>query len=81
MKVSKIIDDLCSHEISKSEAIDMLTDIINGFRQNKSLEFVVEEIGFNINNDGILKIKIPYKYDEIKNRINQGDKIDVMILP
>jgi len=82
MKINKIIDSLCNHEISKREAIAQLTEITNGLRKNSAIEFIVEEVSYSIeNNHAFLKLKLPYRYDEIKDKVKRGDKLDVILLP
>lgn len=82
MKVKEIIEKLCSHEISKQDAIEQITIITDGLRRNSSLEFTVEEIGSTSeNNHGYLKLKLPYQYSKIENRVKSGDKVDVVFLP
>jgi len=82
MEIKQIIEKLCNHEISKKDAIEQLLIITDGFRKNNALEFTVEEIAYSIvNNDAILKLKLPYRYSEIEGRIRKGDKVDVIFLP
>lgn len=82
MKVKEIIEKLCSHEISKQDAIEQITIITDGLRRNSALEFTVEEIGSTSeNNHGYLKLKLPYQYSKIENRVKSGDKVDVVFLP
>lgn len=45
MKVKEIIEKLCNHEISKTDAIEQIKAITDALRKNESLEFVVEEGG------------------------------------
>jgi hypothetical protein len=82
MKLKEIIEKLCSHEISKQDAIEQITIITDGLRRNIALEFTVEEIGSTSeNNHGYLKLKLPYQYSKIENRVKSGDKVDVVFLP
>ena len=82
MKVKEIIEKLCSHEISKQDAVEQITIITDGFRRNSALEFIVEESSFTVgNNHGYLKLKLPYQYSKMEGRIRQGDKVDVVFLP
>lgn len=82
MKVKEIIEKLCSHEISKQDAIEQISIITDGLRRNNALEFIVEESGFTVeNNHGYLKLKLPYQYSKMEDRIKQGDKVDVVSLP
>lgn len=42
--------------------------------------FIIEKIAFGAeSNDAYLDIRLPYRYDEIKEKINIGDKIEVTI--
>jgi len=62
MKVKEIIEKLCSHEISKQDAIEQIAVITDGLRKNNALEFNVEEVSFSVeNNHGYLKLKLPYQ--------------------
>ena len=80
MSIKEIITELLNHEISKSEAINMLEKHRDSFRNKNSLEFEVESTGFTMfNNHGILKLKIPYYYEKMK-KIKAGDKVDVMLI-
>lgn len=82
MKVNEIIEKLCNHEISKRDAIEHIKVITDGLRKNESLEFVVEESGFTVeNNHGYLKLKLPYQYSKMENKVSKGDKVDVTFLP
>jgi len=82
MKVKEIIEKLCNHEISKTDAIEHIKVITDGLRKNESLEFVVEEFGFTSeNNHGYLKLKLPYQYSKMENKVSKGDKVDVTFLP
>ena len=45
-------------------------------------QFVVEESGFTSeNNHGYLKLKLPYQYSKMENKVSKGDKVDVTFLP
>lgn len=82
MKVKEIIEKLCSHEISKQDAIEKITVITDGLRRNNALEFTVEEVGFiSGDNHGYLKLKLPYQYSKMQNKVSKGDKVDVTFLP
>ena len=82
MKVKEIIEKLCSHEISKQDAIEQIAVITDGLRKNNALEFNVEEVSFSVeNNHCYLKLKLPYQYSKIENRVKSGDKVDVVFLP
>lgn len=82
MKVKEIIEKLCNHEISKTDAMEQIKFITDGLRKNESLEFVVEETGFTVeNNHGYLKLKLPYQYSKMKNKVSKGDKVDLTFLP
>lgn len=82
VKIKDIVENLCNHSLSKDQAIEEITNIVNGFRKGKAIEFVVDEVGFTVErNDGYLKLKIPFRYDKIERKIKAGDKVDVIILP
>ena len=82
MKIDEIIENLCGHSISKHEALQEMTTIIDGLRKNNALEFNVEEVGFSIeDNHGYLKLKLPYQYSKMERRVKKGDKVDVVFLP
>jgi hypothetical protein len=82
MKVKEIIEKLCLHEISKKDAIEHIARITDGLRKNNALEFKVEEVSFSVeNNHGYLKLKLPFQYSKIENKVKSGDKVDVMFLP
>lgn len=80
-KVKEIIGKLCSHEISKQDAIDQINIIANALIKNNALEFTVEESGFTLeNNHGYLKLKLPYQYAKMERRVKRGDKVNVLFL-
>jgi hypothetical protein len=82
MKIDKIIESLSNHEISKSEAIAQLTEITNSLRKNSAIEFTVEEVSFSVeDNHAFLKLKLPYRYDDIQGKVKRGDKLDVVLIP
>ena len=82
MKIKEIIKKLCNHEISKTDAIEQIKVITDGLRKNKSIQFLVEEIGFtSVNNHGFLKLKLPYQYKKMQDKFKKGDKVDVTFLP
>ena len=82
MKVKEIIEKLCSHEISKYEAIDEMNDIINKLRRDRALEFNVEQVSFCVENGhGYLSLKLPYQYSKMRDKVKIGDKVDVVFLP
>ena len=82
MKVKEIIEKLCNHKISKMDAIEQIKVITDGLRKNESLEFVVEESGFTSeNNHGYLKLKLPYQYIKMENKVSKGDKVYITFLP
>ena len=81
LKVKDIIEKLCKHEISKTDAIEQIHLITDGLRKNESFEFLVEESGFTSkNNHGYLKLKLPYQYSKMDNKVCKGDKVDVTFL-
>ena len=82
MKIETIIEDLLSHHINKSEAINRLKEITNGLRNKNSIEMEVESIGFSVgNNHGFINLKKPYGYSKIEGLINKGDKVDINLIP
>jgi hypothetical protein len=82
MKVKKIIEKLCNHEISKDQAIEEMSCIINSLRRCKSLEFNVEQVSVSVeNNHGYLRLKLPYQYSKMRDKVRVGDKVDVVFLP
>ncbi len=84
MKISEIINQLCSHEISKQEAIVQLTEITDGLRKKNTFEFTVEEVGHIQDGHlthGYLNLKLPYRFYDIQDRVRVGDKVDVTFLP
>jgi hypothetical protein len=82
MKIKEIIEKLCSHEISKNEAINLITEITDGFRKNNALEFIIEEYGTTTHSDsGYLKLILPYQYSKMKGKVKNGDKVDVVFIP
>jgi hypothetical protein len=82
MKIKQVIEQLCSHEISKQQAIELITEITDSLRSKRAIGFYVEGIAFSSeSNDAILNLRAPYYYDKIKGRIEIGDLVDVEILP
>ena len=82
MKLKEIIEKLCNHQITKMDAIEQIKVITNGLRRKESLEFVVDESGCTSeNNHGYLKLKLPYQYSKMQNKVTKGDKVDVTFLP
>lgn len=81
MKIEEIIDKLCNHEISKSDAIDEINIIVNKLRKDGAIEFIVDVVAYTVNdNTGYLKLKLPYQYSKIQDRVRAGDKVDVIFL-
>jgi hypothetical protein len=81
MKIETIIEDLVNHEISKYEAISKLKEITDGLRGKSSIEMTVESIAFTVGvNDGILKLRKNYGYEDIKG-IKEGDRVDITLIP
>lgn len=81
-KIEDIINDLCFHKISKTEAVKLLKEINDGFRNKVSFEFQVEEIAFtSVDDHGLLKLKAPYGYSKIKDKFKKGDKVDLLLIP
>lgn len=82
MKTELIIDKLLSHEISKRQALELIERNNDSLRSQGALRFQVEEVAFRTKtNDGILKLRLPYQYSKIENKIDKGDFVDVIILP
>lgn len=82
MKVEKIIDHLCNHEISKTEAIGLIRETIDSLRSKAAVKFLVEEVAFSVeSNDAVLKLRAPYNYKAIEGKVEYGDAVDVIILP
>ena len=82
MKIKTIIENLCSHKISKRESILEIKKKFDTLRKKGSLEFEVQEISYTtVDNHAYLKLKLPYGYDKIKGKIEKGDKVDVTHLP
>ncbi len=82
MKIERIINDLLSRDINKYEALNKIKEITDGLRNKASFEFVIEEVGFTVEqNHCYMKIKLPYGYNEVGNKFNKGDKIDVIQIP
>ena len=80
--ITEIIESLCSHEISKQEAINQLGLIVDGLRVKSALEFEIEEISFSVeNNHGRLNLLIPYGYSKMPDKLKRGEKVDVIFLP
>ena len=82
MKIKEIIEKLCNHEISKTDAIKQIKLINDGLRKNESIEFVVKSTSYSVeNNHGYLGLMLPYQYSKMKNKVSKGDKVDVIFLP
>ena len=81
MKVEEIINNVCNHEISKSDAIKAIKEITDSLRKQGALEFNVEAVKFGVEtNDGYLELRLPYGYNKIEGKINKGDKVDVTFI-
>lgn len=82
MKINKIIDMLCRHEINKEQAVDLIEEIVETLKSKKAVKFFVEQVAFSSeNNDAILNLRAPYSYYKIEGKVEIGDSIDVIILP
>ena len=82
MKIQEIIDKLCSHEISKNDAVYLLSEMFNTVRLRTSIECDVTSVACTVeNNHGIINLKIPYGYSKIENKLSKGDKVDLIIIP
>lgn len=80
MKVKRIIEKLCSHDLTKDEAINLIEVIMETLRNKDSIKFFVEYVAFTSeSDDAILHLRAPYYYSKIKGRIEIGDSIDVVI--
>ena len=81
MKVEEIINKVCNHEISKSEAIKVIKEITDSLRKQGAIEFNVESVAFGCEtNDGYLHLRLPYSYNKIKDKVKKGDKVDVSFI-
>ena len=83
--IKNIIDQLCNHEISRQEAVSQIRKITNGLRLRENIEAEVEEIGTR-GDDVYLKVIIPFKARELcfnneRDKIKDGDKIDITLIP
>ena len=80
--MENILNDLLSHQISKAEALSLLKDITDGLRNKGAIEFEIDEISFTVQeNHAYVSLKKPYGYNQIKNIISKGDKIDLNLIP
>lgn len=78
MRLNEIINSLCNHEISKDEAIEKISSIINSFKRREPMEFTVQDVKFSVqDNHGYLFLKIPYGYSKIEGKFKLGDAVDV----
>ena len=81
-KFEEIIDSLCSHKISKGQALQEIIDIFNKFKSGQGHNFVVDGVGFTAeSNHGFINAKISYGYKSIENKIKKGDTICVTVIP
>jgi hypothetical protein len=81
MKIEHIIDQLLSHEISKSEALEKIKEITDGLRKNNAYECKIEEMGRKIPSDRpYMKILFPTACMNI-DHVHTGDTVDVILLP
>ena len=77
-----ILNDLLSHQISKAEALGLLKGITDGLRNKGAIEFEIDKISFTVQeNHAYVSLKKPYGYNQIKNIISKGDKIDLNLIP
>lgn len=78
MKVTEIVESLLSHEITKEDAINKLT---NKVKKNDFIEFNVIDVGFTSeSNHGRIRLEIPYGYSNIEGKIKKGDKVYLSII-
>ncbi|MCG9971016.1 hypothetical protein [Christiangramia crocea] len=72
MKLEQIIDRLCSHEITKTEAVSLIKEKV----QEKGIEFEIEGIS-TTTPSGHYNLEITCYYGEYKcdNKFNKGDKL------
>lgn len=78
MKIDEILEKLCNHEISKSDAKELIKNIIDNYKHKNYIEFTVESTSFNCHNfDGYLNLKMPYGFAKMENVFKKGDKVDV----
>ena len=81
-KFEEIIDSLCSHKISKGQALQEIIDIFDKFTTGGGVCFEVTSVGFSVeNNHGYISARIKYRYDLIEKKINKGDTIYVTVIP
>jgi hypothetical protein len=80
-RIEMIIDRLIKHEISKSDATELVKELLNERRDKGALELEVLEVSCNINDDGFIKAKIPREYKKLDEKgIEKGSKIDISVV-
>lgn len=81
-KLEEIIDSLCSHKISKGQALEEIINIFDEFKSGRGHNFVVDGVGFSAeSNHGYISAVIRYGYKHIENKIKKGDTIYVTVIP
>jgi hypothetical protein len=78
MRIAEIIDQLCSHQISKSDAIEKLRDIVEEQRCCAGFDYFVNEVGETVSEECYLKL-YSYSYTKNKSKIKKGDRVKVII--
>jgi hypothetical protein len=82
MRIEKIINNLINHEIDKHEAVNQIREITEKLISGGGIEMVIESVSFTVKDDhGYLKLKKPYKFSEIKDVFNNGEKVKVILIP
>lgn len=77
MKIEKIVDELCSHQINKEQALDRLYNIIESYKTKNHLDASITNVSFDINDNLYLKIELRYQYSKI-NLFEIGQKIGII---
>ena len=82
MKINKIIDMLCNHDISKKEAVKMITDKMDLLKDKSQIYFTVDGVGESVvNSHAHLNLVLWYGYPEIEGKFKKGDTVGVVMLP
>lgn len=78
MGIEKIIEKLLSHEISKAEAINLVNQRIDSYRNFSLKEFTVEEVTKILPaGHGLLKLRYPHDPKDIQ-KFKRGDRVDIL---
>lgn len=75
--VEEILKSLVEHKLTLIQAEEKIRVILNNYRNRNFIEARVEEVASSMNDDGLIKLKIPYGYSKIAG-IHQGDKVDLI---